>query len=207
MDTFRTLPGPAACCLAERRPPSAGARYTHRVAIPNHRLVSFEGGRKDYANGGKKREMPLSADEFLRRFLLHFLPRGFVRIRHSGSLANRHRSAVKTILAGLGRSRDFSGCYVLLREGKPFYGGISRGIIGRLRQHSTGTTEFNATLAYRMANEKVPHEKTRREAMQDPAFRAAFDEAQALLRGCSVAFVEVPNPWSCTCLKPTAPWP
>jgi len=101
---------------------------------------------------------------------------------------------VKTILAGLGRSRDFSGCYVLVRDGTPFYVGISRGVIGRLRQHSTGTTEFNATLAYRMANEKAPHERTRREAMQDPAFRAAFNEAQGLLRGCSVAFIEIPNP-------------
>ena len=100
----------------------------------------------------------------------------------------------KTILAGLGRSRDFSGCYVLVHDGKPFYVGISRGVISRLRQHSTGTTEFNATLAYRMANEKVPHELTRKEAMQDPAFRAAFNEAQVLLRGCSVAFIEILNP-------------
>lgn len=74
------------------------ARYTHRVAISNHRLVSFKGGRvtfrwKDYAHGGKKREMTLSADEFLRRFLLHVLPARFVRIRHFGFLTNRHRSA------------------------------------------------------------------------------------------------------------------
>jgi hypothetical protein len=74
------------------------ARYTHRVAISNHRLVSFENGRvtfrwKDYAHGGKTREMTLSADEFLRRFMLHVLPRRFVRIRHFGFLTNRHRSA------------------------------------------------------------------------------------------------------------------
>jgi hypothetical protein len=74
------------------------ARYTHRVAISNHRLVSFENGQvtfrwKDYAHGGKKREMTLSADEFLRRFMLHVLPRRFVRIRHFGFLTNRHRSA------------------------------------------------------------------------------------------------------------------
>jgi len=66
--------------------------------------------------------------------------------------------------------------------------------VARLRQHSTGSTEFSATLAYRLAKEKVPHEKTRREAMQDPAFRAAFNEAQILLRGCTVAFIEIPNP-------------
>ena len=73
------------------------ARYTHRVAISNHRLVSFADGKvtfrwKDYAHGNKKRKMTLSADEFIRRFLLHVLPRGFVRIRHFGWLANRRRS-------------------------------------------------------------------------------------------------------------------
>jgi len=72
------------------------ARYTHRVAISNHRLVSFEAGDvtflwKDYAHGNKKRKMTLPADEFLRRFLLHLLPRGFVRIRHFGFLAGRRR--------------------------------------------------------------------------------------------------------------------
>jgi hypothetical protein len=72
------------------------ARYTHRVAIANHRLIAFTDGMvtfrwKDYAHGNKKRKMTLSADEFLRRFLLHVLPRGFTRIRHFGFLANRRR--------------------------------------------------------------------------------------------------------------------
>jgi hypothetical protein len=72
------------------------ARYTHRVAISNHRLVSLADGKvtfrwKDYAHGGQQRLMTLSADEFLRRFLLHTLPRGFVRIRFFGFLANRRR--------------------------------------------------------------------------------------------------------------------
>ena len=75
------------------------ARYTHRVAISNHRLVSFAEGKvtfrwKDYAHGNKKRLMTLAAEEFLRRFLLHVLPRGFVRIRFFGLLANRRRSAL-----------------------------------------------------------------------------------------------------------------
>jgi predicted Zn-ribbon and HTH transcriptional regulator len=70
------------------------ARYTHRVAISNHRLIAFENDQvtfrwKDYAHGNKKRKMTLAADEFLRRFLLHVLPRGFVRIRFFGFLANR----------------------------------------------------------------------------------------------------------------------
>jgi hypothetical protein len=72
-------------------------RYTHRVAISNQRIVSFDGERvtfrwKDYAHGGKQRKMTLTAIEFLRRFFLHVLPRGFVRIRHFGFLANRHRT-------------------------------------------------------------------------------------------------------------------
>lgn len=72
------------------------ARYTHRVAISNHRLVNFENDQvafrwKDYAHGNKKRTMTLSAHEFLRRFLLHVLPRSFVRIRFFGFLANRRR--------------------------------------------------------------------------------------------------------------------
>jgi hypothetical protein len=78
------------------------ARYTHRVAISNHRLIAFENGEvsfryKDYAHGNKKRKMTLSANEFLRRFLLHVLPRGFVRIRHFGFLANRSRARLVAI--------------------------------------------------------------------------------------------------------------
>src|SRR5713101_1095969 len=70
--------------------------YTHRVAISNHRLVSFVDDQvtfrwRDSAHKNKKRLMTVSVDEFLRRFLLHVLPRGFVRIRHYGFLSNRHR--------------------------------------------------------------------------------------------------------------------
>ncbi len=72
------------------------ARYTHRVAISDHRLLSFADGNvsfrwKDYAHGNKQRKMTLTAHEFLRRFLLHILPSGFVRIRHFGFLANHDR--------------------------------------------------------------------------------------------------------------------
>lgn len=71
--------------------------YTHRVAISNHRLVALAGHDvtfrwRDSAHGNKKRLMTLSVDEFLRRFLLHLLPRGFVRIRNFGFLANRQRA-------------------------------------------------------------------------------------------------------------------
>jgi Putative transposase len=72
-------------------------RYTHRVAISNQRLLSFDGHNvafrwKDYAHGNKQRIMTLTATEFLRRFCQHFLPRGFVRIRHFGYLASAHRT-------------------------------------------------------------------------------------------------------------------
>ncbi len=72
-------------------------RYTHRIAISNHRLLAFDGERvtfrwKDYAHGGKQRKMTLLGTEFLRRFFLHVLPKGFVRIRYFGFLANRFRA-------------------------------------------------------------------------------------------------------------------
>jgi len=72
------------------------AGYTHRVAISNRRLLKYQAGRvtfqyKDYAHGSRTRRMTLTASEFIRRFLLHVLPKGFMRIRHYGYLANRHR--------------------------------------------------------------------------------------------------------------------
>jgi len=73
-------------------------RYTHRVAISNHRLRAFDSDHvtfqwKDYAHGDQSRTMTLSAMEFLRRFIQHVLPRGFVRIRHFGYLASACRTA------------------------------------------------------------------------------------------------------------------
>jgi hypothetical protein len=78
------------------------ARYTHRIAITNHRLVAFTNHQvtfrwRDYAHGNRKRMMTLEAPEFLRRFLLHVLPRGFVRIRSFGFLANRHRATLVSL--------------------------------------------------------------------------------------------------------------
>jgi hypothetical protein len=74
-------------------------RYTHRVAISNHRLISFADGQvtfrwRDSAHNNQQRLMTVSLDEFLCRFLLHLLPKGFVRIRHFGFLANRRRSTL-----------------------------------------------------------------------------------------------------------------
>jgi hypothetical protein len=72
------------------------ARYTHRVAISNSRLLAYRSGQvtfryKDYAREGQQRTMTVAAAEFVRRFLLHVLPAGFMRIRHYGYLANNQR--------------------------------------------------------------------------------------------------------------------
>src|SRR3954453_5681991 len=72
-------------------------RYTHRVAISNHRLLDSDGGQvrfrcKDYRDGAHLKTMTLSADEFIRRFLMHVLPAGFHRIRYYGFLGNRYRN-------------------------------------------------------------------------------------------------------------------
>jgi hypothetical protein len=73
-------------------------RYTHRVAISNHRLLRLEDGRvtfswKDYRDSGDIKPMTLDAQEFIRRFLLHVLPDAFQKIRYFGFMANRHRAA------------------------------------------------------------------------------------------------------------------
>jgi hypothetical protein len=86
------------------KPPFAGpddvlryvARYTHRVAISNDRLLDLDDGEvkfrwKDYRNGTQQKTMGLTAEEFIRRFLLHVLPEGFQRIRYYGFLASRYR--------------------------------------------------------------------------------------------------------------------
>jgi Putative transposase/Transposase zinc-binding domain len=87
------------------KPPFAGpeevlkyvARYTHRVAISNNRLIDIDDGKvqfrwKDYRDGNRHKTMTLAAEEFIRRFLLHVLPDGFQRIRYFGFLANRYRA-------------------------------------------------------------------------------------------------------------------
>ena len=103
---FQRLLGRAYGCewVVYTKPPFGGpeqvlrylSRYTHRVAISNHRIVNVADGNvtflwRDYAHGNRKKKMTLPACEFLRRFLLHVLPQGFVRVRHFGFLANRHR--------------------------------------------------------------------------------------------------------------------
>ena len=87
-------------------------RYTHKSAIANHRLVDFDGEHvrfrwRDYAHGNKVKIMTLAAGEFIRRFLLHVLPRRFTRLRHYGVLGNR------------GRAQKLALCRVLLAQPAP----------------------------------------------------------------------------------------
>jgi len=75
------------------------ARYTHRVAIANHRIINFQNGSvtfsyKDYNDHNKRKIMTISAIEFIRRFLLHILPDGFMRIRQYGFLANKTKKKI-----------------------------------------------------------------------------------------------------------------
>ena len=87
-------------------------RYTHKIAISNHRLVSFDGQSvrfrwRDYADGNRQKIMQLNADEFLRRFFLHVLPHRFTRIRHYGLLGNRNRK------------ENIAACRAVLNQDQP----------------------------------------------------------------------------------------
>jgi hypothetical protein len=117
------------------KPPFGGAqhvlaylgRYTHRVAISNNRLLSMQDGQitflwKDYKQGASKKTMTLTAEEFIRRFLLHILPHGLQHIRHYGFLANRYRDTKLAICRQLLRTpppaaaqssdkEDYRDCY------------------------------------------------------------------------------------------------
>ena len=81
-------------------------RYTHRIAISNHRIVNINDSKvsfkwKDYANQGKTKIMTLKANEFIRRFLLHILPKGFCKIRYYGLSANRKRKSNMVLICKL----------------------------------------------------------------------------------------------------------
>ncbi len=106
-DAFLRLLADARGCdwVVYAKPPFGGpehvlrylARYTNKVALGNDRLLNIENGKvtfswKDYRTGNQLKSMTLEASEFIRRFLLHVLPNSFVRIRHFGLLANRHRT-------------------------------------------------------------------------------------------------------------------
>jgi hypothetical protein len=93
-------------------------RYTHRIAIGNHRILKMEDGQvffswRDYADGNKKKIMKLEASEFIRRFLLHVLPEKFVKVRYYGLLANRKSDTM------LSRCRRLLACSSKPKNGSP----------------------------------------------------------------------------------------
>jgi GIY-YIG catalytic domain-containing protein len=99
-----------------------------------------------------------------------------------------------SIARSLERKSDFSGCYVLIENSKPIYVGISRSVLARLRQHFTGKTHFDASLAYAIAKRRRPTEGKRSEVMNTPEFKEAFASAQSNLRSVQVSFVQIENP-------------
>lgn len=125
-------------------------RYTHRVAISNHRLLSLEDGKvtfswRDNSHGQSRSIMALSADEFIRRFLLHVLPRGFQRIRQFGLLANRRRHEQ------LARCRELLGTTAQAIEPLPRdYKSLYETVTGESLQHCpacrTGNMKFAAPI-------------------------------------------------------------
>ena len=127
-------------------------RYTHRTAIGNERLVAFDQRSvrfrfKDYARAGKRKVLALDPLEFLRRFALHVLPRGFNRIRHYGLIANRNKHAF------LERARAALHASAPAREATPaesivaFWQRVAGIDISRCPNCRLGTLRLVATLA------------------------------------------------------------
>jgi predicted GIY-YIG superfamily endonuclease len=101
---------------------------------------------------------------------------------------------VTTLARQLGLTADFPGCYLLLERDRPIYVGISRAVLQRLRQHVRGTTHFDASLAYRIAAQRMPHDHTRSRAMETEEFKAEFDAAKTYIRDLNAAYVRIENP-------------
>jgi hypothetical protein len=129
-------------------------RYTHRVAISNHRLLSLKDGNvtfswKDYARGNLLRPMTLKADQFIGRFLLHVLPRGFQRIRQFGLLANRGRRDKLALCRNLlGHEVENSiSIQPLPRDYKALYQSLTGQSLGLCPACRTGTMKLTEYLA------------------------------------------------------------
>jgi len=123
---------------------------------------------------------------------------------HAASLFAETGRGPATIAKDLGLAYDFSGCYVLLDADVPIYVGISRAVLSRLRQHFTGKTHFDASLAYAIAQRQLPTKGKRSAVMDDPVFNAVFGKAKTFLRGLSVAFIEIVNPLELYVFEPYA---
>lgn len=109
---------------------------------------------------------------------------------------------VAALTQRFGLEADFQGCYVLSQNERPIYVGISKNVLQRLRQHVRGTTHFDASLAYRIAAQKMPHRNTRSKAMETEEFKAQFNAAKEYLRSLNVAFVKIINPLALYVFEP-----
>ena len=97
-------------------------RYTHKIAISNHRIQNIDNGKvafsyKDYGDGGKVKTMTLSATEFLRRFCLHILPKGFRKIRHYGILSSRNKKRIRELQAKMGVAKPEKDAIIYIHPG------------------------------------------------------------------------------------------
>jgi len=101
---------------------------------------------------------------------------------------------VKSILKSIGCEKDFAGLYVLIKNGRPFYVGISRHVVARLRQHLMGKRHTNATLAFQMARKKWNGEGNRKQIEKRATFKKEFEKAKNTLAKCKVAFIEISDP-------------
>ena len=110
------------------------------------------------------------------------------------SLFSAERRQFTQLKRDFAHPQDFSGCYVLIENRIPKYVGISRKVFRRLKQHVTGESHNDASLAYLIASKELTHGTTRDKAMEMSDFREVFGSAKDRLRAMSCAFVEIQNP-------------
>lgn len=99
-----------------------------------------------------------------------------------------------TLQRHLGLDEDPRACYVLLEDQRPVYVGISKQVLTRLRGHVLGPDHLTATLVYRIASFRHPHNLTANEAMADAVFRSRFESVREYVLSLMVAFIEINNP-------------
>jgi len=100
----------------------------------------------------------------------------------------------KTLCRRYGFEHDPMGCYVMLKDGKPVYVGISKHVFERLHEHVRGDDHFTATLAYRITRTRYPFDGYAADAMRDEVFRKRFEQTRRELLEMSVALVKIDNP-------------
>ena len=105
----------------------------------------------------------------------------------------QHGVGPKAILKEMGKTKDFSACYVLISD-VPFYVGISRKVVQRLRDHVLGTDHWTASLAHMIAVKCCGYAGTRNRAGEDPDYTEAFERAKSKLSEGSVALIEINDP-------------